>query len=118
MFGNTLTIFGKTLSLINQDGYASEYFLSEAAEVWRVKIRHSRDKVRAGEQPYDRHAFTLFHEFKPSATYPTGSKTEITFSIRNDPNGVSTTVRDLSQGVVAWMDISTGHPERLGQWES
>lgn len=46
-FANPLVItvngVAKTLLKINQDNYGSEYFLREATQSFRVKIRHTRE---------------------------------------------------------------------------
>lgn len=34
----------KTLQLVNQDQYGSEYFLREATQEFRVKIRHTKER--------------------------------------------------------------------------
>jgi len=52
----------KTLPLINQDGYSSEYFLDDGLVTYRGKVRHSKDSVKAGTQAFDRHTVT----FEPS----------------------------------------------------
>jgi hypothetical protein len=40
----------KTLQLINQDSYGAEYYLREATQEFRVKIRHSRENPTANGQ--------------------------------------------------------------------
>jgi hypothetical protein len=64
--GATLTITldgsggtAKVLPLINQDGYSAEYFLDDTTVTYRAKVRHSRDSVKAGTQPFDRHSVTF-----------------------------------------------------------
>ncbi len=63
MLGDTITItvnsVAKALSKINQDQYSSEYFLKEALGEFRLKVRHSKDKVAAGKLPRDRHVITF-----------------------------------------------------------
>ena len=49
----------KTLPLINQDGYSSEYYLDDTTVTYRAKVRHSRDNVKSGSQPFDRHTDVL-----------------------------------------------------------
>jgi hypothetical protein len=44
----------KTLQLINQDSYGAEYYLREATEEFRVKIRHSKESPTANGR-MDRH---------------------------------------------------------------
>lgn len=45
----------KSLPKINQDSYGSEYYLREATQEFRVKIRHTREAVREGALPLERH---------------------------------------------------------------
>lgn len=62
MLGSTfvlgLTSGSKTLPLVNQDGYSSEYYLRESAKSYRVSVRHS-NVSRTGSDgvtlKYDRH---------------------------------------------------------------
>lgn len=44
----------KTLNLINQDSYGAEYYLREATQEFRVKIRHSKEAPTAAGR-MDRH---------------------------------------------------------------
>jgi hypothetical protein len=45
----------KTLPKINQDAYGSEYYLREATQEFRVKIRHSRESANAAGVILERH---------------------------------------------------------------
>nr|UJQ85481.1 MAG: putative coat protein [Leviviridae sp.] len=51
-FANPLVIsvnaVNKTLQKINQDAFGSEYYLREATQEFRVKIRHSNEKATTG----------------------------------------------------------------------
>jgi hypothetical protein len=64
MFSDTITItinaVAKVLNRVNQDGYASEYFLRESAGQFRLKLRNSTyvDKTRGGIK-VDRHNIEL-----------------------------------------------------------
>jgi hypothetical protein len=66
MFSDTLTITidsdPKVLNRINQDGYASEYFLRESDGTFRLKLRNTsyKDKTRNGIN-VDRHNIELVH---------------------------------------------------------
>ena len=99
MLGTNLTITldgsggtAKVLPLINQDGYSSEYFLDESAVWYRARVRNTRDKVKAGTQQFDRHTVTFSRYVKPTEAIPLGSLSEISFTIRNDPNGAATDI--------------------------
>lgn len=53
MFSNTLTLtintVAKVLNRVNQDSYGSEYVFRDANEEIRMQIRHSTDKLAAGD---------------------------------------------------------------------
>lgn len=120
MLGSTLTITmdgsggtAKVLPLINQDGYSSEYFLDEGLITYRAKVRHSRDTVKAGTQPFDRHVVTFQRFVKPTSTIPLGSLTEISFTIRTDPVGVSADIIDVSEAMSFYMVKAGGIAAKL-----
>jgi hypothetical protein len=119
----TMTLDGsggtvKTLPLINQDGYSSEYFLDEATYSYRVKIRHSKDNVKAGTQPFDRHTVTMERYFKPNATYPLGLRSFVDFTIRHDPKDTASEVIDTSEAMSFYMVKAGGIASKLIGWES
>jgi hypothetical protein len=123
--GTTLTITldgsggtAKVLPLINQDGYGSEYFLDETTVQWRAKVRHSKDTVKAGSQPFDRHTVTFSRYLKPVSPSLIGSLTEISMVIRNDPNGVASDQIDVSEAMSFYMVKAGGIAAKLLGWES
>lgn len=125
MLGSSLVITldgsggtAKTLPLINQDGYSSEYYLDDTTVTYRAKVRHSRDTVKAGSQPYDRHVVTFTRYVKPTEALPLGSQSEISFTIRNDPNGTSSDIIDMSEAMSFYMVKAGGIAAKLLGWES
>lgn len=125
MLGSTLTVTldgsggtAKILPLINQDGYSSEYFLDETTVQWRAKVRHSKDNVKAGSQPFDRHTVTFSRFLKPTETAPLGRLTEVIYTIRTDPNETAADVIDLSEGMSFYMVKAGGIAAKLLGWES
>lgn len=125
MLGTTLVITldgsggtAKTLPLINQDGYSSEYFLDEGLITYRAKVRHSRDNVKVGTQPFDRHTVTFSRFVKPTSALPLGSLTEVIYTIRTDPNGVAADIIDLSEAMSFYMVKAGGVAAKLLGWES
>ena len=125
MLGTTLTLTmdgsggtAKVLPLINQDGYSSEYFLDEGLVTYRAKVRHSRDTVKLGTQPFDRHSVTFSRFVKPTTGIPLGSLSEITFTVRTDPNAVTTDVVDVSEAMSFYMVKAGGIATKLLGWES
>lgn len=125
MLGSSLTITldgsggtAKVLPLINQDGYSSEYFLDETAVQYRAQVRHSHDNVKAGTQPYDRHTVTFTTFVKPTTDVPLGSTSQVIFTIRMDPNGVSSDIIDVSEAMSFYMVKAGGIAGKLLGWES
>lgn len=125
MLGNTLTITldgsggtAKILPLITQDGYAAEYFLDEGAVTYRAKVRHSRDNVKAGSQNFDRHTVTFSRFVKPTEALPLGSLSEVSTTIRNDPNGAAADIVDVSEAMSFYMVKAGGIAQKLLGWES
>nr|UJQ85722.1 MAG: putative coat protein [Leviviridae sp.] len=108
----------KTLPLINQDGYGTEYFLDDTTVTYRAKVRHSKDNVKAGTQPYDRHTVTITRFTKPTEALPLGSLSEVSFTIRNDPNGVQSEIIDVSEAMSFYMVKAGGIASKLLGWES
>lgn len=108
----------KTLPLINQDGYSSEYYLDDTTVTYRAKVRHSRDSVKAGSQPYDRHTVTFTRYLKPTEIYPNGSTSEVIFTIRNDPEGATADIIDVSEALSFYMVKAGGIASKLIGWES
>lgn len=125
MLGSSLVITldgsggtAKTLPLINQDGYGTEYFLDDGTTTYRAKVRHSKDQVKAGTQAFDRHNVVFTRFVKPTEALPIGSTTEVSFTIRNDPNGVSADMIDLSEAMSFYMVKAGGIAAKLLGWES
>jgi hypothetical protein len=108
----------KTLPLINQDGYSSEYFFDEGLVTYRAKVRHTRDNVKVGSQPFDRHTVTFSRQVKPTEALPLGSLSEVTYTIRNDPNGTSADIIDVSEAMSFYMVKAGGIAAKLLGWES
>lgn len=125
MLGSTLTITmngsggtSKVLPLINQDGYSSEYYLDEGLVTYRAKVRHSRDNVKLGTQPFDRHTVTFSRFVKPVAPSTLGSLSEVSYTIRNDPTGVPADIIDVSEAMAFYMVNAGGIAAKLLGWES
>jgi hypothetical protein len=125
MLGSTFVITldgaggtAKTLPLINQDGYSTEYFLDEGLVTYRAKVRHTRDNVKVGTQAFDRHNVTITKFTKPTEALPLGSQSDVQFIIRNDPNGVQADIIDLSEAMSYYMVKAGGIAVKLLGWES
>jgi hypothetical protein len=108
----------KTLPLINQDGYSAEYYLDEGTVTYRARVRHSRDTVKAGTQPFDRHVVEFTRFVKPTDVIPLGSQSQVSFVIRNDPNGAAADIIDVSEAMSFTMVKAGGIAAKLLGWES
>ncbi|UJQ85451.1 MAG: putative coat protein [Alehxovirus faecadaptatum] len=125
MLGSTLTVTldgsggtAKVLPLINQDGYGAEYYLDDTTVTYRAKVRHAKDNVKAGTQPFERHTVTFSRFTKPTTLIPLGSLSEISFTIRNDPNGVQSEIIDLAEAMSFYTVKAGGIHAKLLGWES
>jgi len=72
MFADPITInsVAKALVKINQDQYGSEYFLREATQEFRLKIRNTSYKPAGSLQLTDRHNFEFVNTVYATATVP------------------------------------------------
>jgi hypothetical protein len=125
MLGSSLTVTldgsggtAKTLPLINQDGYGAEYYLDDGTVTYRAKVRHSKDTVKAGTQPFDRHTVTFERFLKPATAYPLGRLTQVIYTIRTDPAETASDVIDLSEAMSFYMVKAGGIAAKLLGWES
>lgn len=110
MLGSTLTITldgsggtAKVLPLVNQDNFSSQYYLDDTTVVYSATVRHSSDTVKAGAQKFDRHTVTFDRFVKPTSSTDLGSRSQVIYTIRNDPNGVSSDIIDLSEAMSFYM---------------
>lgn len=109
----------KTLPLINQDGYSSEYFLDDGTVTYRAKVRHSHDTVKVGQQPRDRHVVTFTRAVKPTEALPLGSVSEVSYTLLFDPSGgVQADAIDVSEAMSFYMVKAGGIATKLLGWES
>jgi hypothetical protein len=124
MLGSTLVVTldgsggtAKSLPIVNQDGYSTEYRLDDGLVLYTAKVRHSRDTVKAGTQAYDRHVVTFTRYLKPAGSVP-GSQSEVSFTIRNDPNGTASDIVDVAEAMSFYMVKAGGIATKLLGWES
>lgn len=123
MLGETLTVtpdgsggVAVVLSRINQDNYASEYLKKEALLETRVRIKHTKDTVKAGTQPFDRHTVTFEQFVYPTEAKPLGIKRSVQLVIRNDPSDAEADVTNLGEALTFWAtDAILG---KLHGWDS
>lgn len=117
MFGDTITITlpvggAKVLNKINQDGYASEYFLKESTQEYRLRVRHSNVKASGDVEARERHNVEFTER-----VYATASDEEIRrkvyFVIENYEHDQDD---DNILGLVAW--LTAANAAKLFGWQS
>lgn len=121
MFADTITItinaVAKVLNRVNQDGYASEYYLREADGQFRLKLRNSTyaDKTR-GSMKVDRHNVELVHTIFPvaPATVPTVRK--FYSVLENDQADTVVSSAKFGAGVVGF--LTEANLTKMLNWES
>lgn len=123
MLGETLTVTldgtGGTavvLSRINQDKYASEYLAKRALDELRVRVKHSKDTVKAGSQAFDRHVVTFEQFVFPTVDKPLGITRSVTLTVRNSPSDLEADVTNLGEAMTLW--ASDANLTKLFGWES
>lgn len=104
MLGSTfvlaLTSGSKTLPLVNQDGYSSEYYLRESAVSYRVQVRHSN--FQKGGLTYDRHNVTATKVTFATTTTPEIENTaSFTFSVTPGDTFV-----EVGNALAGWLETS------------
>lgn len=117
---NTLTIkvngVDKILKRINQDGYATQYYLHEALEEFTVNIRHTRENPQKNGTVFDRHNVEYIHTVFATETTPSRIRVQY-FVSRNtrddDYTNVGYDVKAISDLIAA-----TGNIPDLLAWVS
>lgn len=123
MLGDTLTLTpdgtGGTavvLSKINQDAYTAEYLKKDTAHEFRARIKHSKDTVKAGSQPFDRHVVTFEQFVYPTVASPLGVLRSVSLTIRNSPSDAEADVTNLGEALAFW--ATDANLTKLFGWES
>lgn len=123
MLGETLTVTldgsGGTAvvtSRIKEADYTSEYLKKRTSDEIRVRIKHSKDAVKAGTQLFDRHNVTFEQYVYPTEAKPLGVLRQATLIIRNDPTDDEAAVTDLAEALMFW--ASDANLTKLYGWES
>jgi len=103
----------KTLNLVNQDSYSSEYYLRESLMSFRVFVRHTT--ARRGVSQYDRHnveaTITTFATLTTPETY-----TKAYFIVELLPGSGDVNLMDaLADWAIA---SSNANLVKLNNWES
>lgn len=103
-----------SLNRINQDAYGSEYYFRDSTQDFRVKIRHSTEKVGADNVVMERHNVELTHTvFSTTAGVPDVTE-QIYFVLRNPKSRAAATVAKLGDMLTAF--ATNVHYQDLVAW--
>jgi hypothetical protein len=119
MYGDTITVtvnaVAKAMSKINQDSYSSEYFLKESLGEFRLRIRHSKDRVSASSKPRDRHTVTFTETVYATVSAPQFDR-QSTITVVGNFDDVAATQAYNVVGLEAW--LNQANAVKLVNWES
>jgi hypothetical protein len=114
--GNTITIsvnaVNKVLNRINQDNYATRYYLHEATQDFTVNVRHSTEK--RGGVVYDVHTMNIIQLVFATGTVPARTR-ESWITIRNEKSDDFTAVGYIPTALADLTKVS-GHVDQLLGW--
>jgi len=101
----TITVGSETIVMneLVSDNYASEHMARTATGIYRMRIRHSKEKQSASSSQLDRHNAELSFEEFPSVTYPNGRLTQVYVVIRNPIDALAADVDKLADGLSDWV---------------
>lgn len=119
----TITLDGaggtaKALVKINQDNYGSEFLLQDADGLseYRMKIRHSKETVKVGANPVDRHNVEITQYVYPTEAIPAGRTRQAYIVLRNEPGDSLALANDLMEALAYW--LTEANIVKLLAWES
>lgn len=119
MFGNTLVLtvnsVAKTLTKINQDGYASEYLLRDTLDSFRAKIRHTRVTKKGAVTGYDRHNVEVVHTVYATTLVPEIVRKVYLVFEQDTADAMTFEVKALADWLIASSNASI---VSLANWES
>lgn len=123
MFGDTLTITldgsggtARVCNKINQDSYSAEYIARSSTDEIRVKIRHQKESMKAG-QTYAIERHNVLVTQTVFATPTTSEKfREVSFTLRNRPDDTLVDITNLGEGLVFF--LTDANLDKLFAWES
>ena len=124
MYSNiALTYDGASITLekMNQDGYSSEYLFRDTTKEIRMKIRHAKESLKAGQvYPIERHNCLLSTTVYAT---PTAAEqfSEISFTLRAAPGNSLALAQLVNNAWIAWMGsgaTASGRITTLTAWGS
>jgi hypothetical protein len=103
----------KSLVKINQDSFGSEYYLREATQDFRVKIRHSKEAPNASKIVMERHNVELTQTIFGTAGDP-DVVIQVYAVIRNAKTSTAADVAKLGDALSDFLDNT--HFQDLTNW--
>jgi len=103
----------KSLLLIEEGNYSSEYLLKGTLDEVRLKIRHSKEKAPPGGVALDRHNVDLTIRTYPTALLPNGSTDNAYIVIRSNPNSDGSVAVDIANTLAS---VLVAYAEQLVAW--
>jgi hypothetical protein len=95
----------KSLPKINQDQYGSEYYLREATQDFRVKVRHTRESANSAGVVLERHNLEITHTVFGTAGAP-DDVMQAYVVLRNSKTATLATVQNLGTALSYYMDAT------------
>lgn len=110
----TVNAVAKQLPRITQDSYSSEYFLKEATQEFRVKIRHSTEAPQKDGSKFERHNVELTQTIYAVAPNTVDEVIQVYAVIRNKKTTTSANVAKLGDALSLFLDNT--HYQDLAGW--
>ena len=110
----TYDAVAKNLPRINQDSYGSEYFLKEATQEFRVKIRHSTESPQKDGTKFERHNVELTRTVYAVAPATVDSVEQVYVVLRNKKTATAADTAKLGVALSAFLD--SAHYQDLVNW--
>nr|UJQ85173.1 MAG: putative coat protein [Leviviridae sp.] len=104
----------KSLVRINQDSYGSEYYLREATQDFRVKIRHLREAAGKNGVVIERHNVELTQTIFATVAGTPDEVIQVYAVIRNAKTSTAVNTAKLGNALSAFLDDT--HYQDLVNW--
>lgn len=123
MLGDTFTVTldgsggtARVCSKINQDSYGAEYLNRTSTDEIRVRVRHSKEAIKAGEAyPFERHNVEFTQTVFAVGDVPEKVR-QIYFVIRCKPDDTLVDITNLCEALMFW--ATDANLDKVVSWES
>lgn len=112
----TYKTVAKSLVKINQDSYGSEYYLREATQDFRVKIRHSVESPQKNGTQFDRHNVEITHTIFSTTVGVPDTVRQIYMVSRNTRSDAAVDVADSDDMLTGF--ATNQHYQDLVAWQN